>query len=248
MLRRATFRAVGSASTACTPASARACAIARAIAPEPVHRSTTTGVVTCEISARASASTSSVLALGAGTPGVDPHFYTAQFGPRESSPSSIDGVTRGLRTNAVGEGGGSAGADREGLRMAAAFTRVSVNSSSGSDNATMAPPDPEAHCPVPGHHGSDDDAEVGGAVDGQPAEGARVHASRPLLQPIDDFHGAYLRCSGHRATREAGAHAPDCSRVAAQRPTHRRHELVDRCVGFDVEQSRYMHRTGSADP
>src|SRR5690348_12705469 len=56
----------------------------------------------------------------------------------------------------------------------------------------------DGHRAVGDHRGPDDDVEVRGSVQTEPAQRARVDPARAVLQPIDDLHGPWFRRAGHR--------------------------------------------------
>src|SRR6267143_6161116 len=54
--------------------------------------------------------------------------------------------------------------------------------------------------------GADRDVPVDGAIPGNVADRARVHAAAVRLEPLDDLHGPRLRSAGDRAAGERGSH------------------------------------------
>ena len=99
---------------------------------------------------------------------------------------------------------------------ARALSRISSNSSSGSDCITIAPPAPIVVPALAQDDRADHDAEVHHAVEAEVADRARVDAARLGLDVVDDLHRALLRRAGHRAAGEAGPGAFDRAAVRRQ--------------------------------
>ena len=92
---------------------------------------------------------------------------------------------------------------------ARAFSRISSNSSSGSDCITIAPPAPIVVRPGRITIVRITIDEVDAAVEPEVADRPRVDAARLVLEVVDDLHRPLLRGAGHRAAGEAGADALD---------------------------------------
>ena len=123
---------------------------------------------------------------------------------------------------------------------ARAFSSISSCSASGSDAATIAPPEPI--CSPSGDATSVRMTMLRSAVpltDRKPS--APEYTPRgPRLEAVDDLHRAQLRRAGHRAAGERGADAVDRGRVVAQAAADRRDELVDGGVGLDGHERRHL--------
>ena len=119
---------------------------------------------------------------------------------------------------------------------ARALSRISSNSSAGSDCITIAPPAPIVVAPGAHHDRADHDREVDDAVEPEVADRARVDAAGDALDVVDDAHRAQLRRAGHRAAGEAGAHAFDRGARRFERAGDSRDHLVDCRVGLDDHQ------------
>ena len=93
----------------------------------------------------------------------------------------------------------------------------------------IAPPTPNATSPRRGDQGPDDDAEVGRAGEGEPAQRAGVDAARAALQPVEDLHrrAASARRSSSRPGRRPGRSPPRTPRAQPCRVT----VLTSWCTG-----------------
>src|SRR3989441_11640228 len=110
---------------------------------------------------------------------------------------------------------------REGLRMSAELVerlpvlrlRVRVRHDAAADR--------EVGRLADDGRGADRDVPIDGAIPGDVADRARVHAAAVWLEPLDDLHGPRLRCAGDRAAGERGPHeVGDRYAVSKASPDH----------------------------
>ena len=83
-----------------------------------------------------------------------------------------------------------------------ALARVSSNSDSGRESATMPAPVRNSTRPVAHRERADQDVEVERAVAPEVAHRARVRVARRALELAEQLHAAHLRAAGDRAARE----------------------------------------------